>query len=213
VCLGKVRVVEKGSSVDSVRKGHMIWLVRHGESDWNVSGLVQGQAEGPVLTAAGREQAKRLAHSLRRFPIRKIVTSDLTRAVETASIIGQRLRRHWDLVPALRERNFGEAQGTPLSSLHPEWSGVDGGRVVDADAFPPGGESVRELRDRVVDFFSQLAHEERDGDVLVVAHGGVIRVALAHCDRIPVGHMPWSHVPNAGLWSLSPREIRPPVLL
>ena len=196
-----------------MRNGHTIWLVRHGESDWNVSGLVQGQAEGPVLTAAGREQAKRLAWSLRRFPIRRIVTSDLTRAVETASVIGQKLKRHCELVPALRERNFGAAQGTALSRLRPEWSGVDGGRVVDADASPPGGESVRHLRDRVVDFFAQLAREEHDGDVLVVTHGGVIRVALAHCDRIPVMHMPWGHVPNAGLWSLSPREIRPPVLL
>ena len=191
----------------------MIWLVRHGESNWNAAGLVQGQADGPVLTAAGREQAKRLGHSVRRLPIRKIVTSDLTRAVETASLIGQKLKHHWELVPALRERNFGGAQATPLSRLPREWSGIEDGRVVDADACPPGGESVRELRDRVVDFFGQLAGDEREGDVLVVTHGGVIRVALAHCDRIPVARMPWIQVPNAGLWSVSPREIRPPVLL
>lgn len=213
MCFGKVTVVKQGSSGDGAQNGRMIWLVRHGESDWNVSGLVQGQAEGPVLTSAGREQAKRLAYTLRRFPIRRIVTSDLTRAVETAACIGQRLKRHPDLVPELRERNFGEAQGTPLSRLRSDWSGLDDGRVVDADACPPGGESVRQLRDRVVDFFGRLAREERDGDVLVVTHGGVIRVALAHCDRIPVTQMPWGHVPNAGLWSLSPREIRPPVLL
>jgi probable phosphoglycerate mutase len=205
--------VKQGSTGDGVQSGHMIWLVRHGESDWNASQLVQGQAEGPVLTAAGREQAKRLAHTLRSFPIRTIVTSDLTRAVETASVIGRKLKRHCHVVPALRERNFGAAQGAPLSRLRPEWSGIDNGRVVDADACPPGGESVRELRDRVVEFFGQLAGEERDGDVLVVTHGGVIRVALAHCDGIPVAHMPWGQVPNAGLWSLSPREIRPPVAL
>jgi broad specificity phosphatase PhoE len=205
--------VKQGSSGNSAQDGRMIWLVRHGESDWNAAGLVQGQSEGPVLTAAGREQAKRLAQLVRRFPIRRIVTSDLTRAVETASVVGQKLKLRWDLAPALRERNFGEAQGIPLSALRHEWSGVVDGRVVDADACPPGGESVRELRDRVVDFFGHLLRAEADGDVLVVTHGGVIRVALSHCDRIPVAHMPWGDVPNAGLWSLSPREIRPAVLL
>jgi broad specificity phosphatase PhoE len=205
--------VKQGSSEDSVRSGRVIWLVRHGESDWNASGLVQGQAEGPVLTAAGREQAHCLAHSLRRLPIRRIVTSDLTRAVETAAIIGLKLKLRWDLVPALRERNFGQAQGIPLSVLHVDWSGIEDGRVVDADACPPGGESVRDLQDRVVDYLSQMVGEERDGDVLVVTHGGVIRVALAHCDRIAVMRMPWGPVPNAGLWSLSSRDFRPPVLL
>jgi broad specificity phosphatase PhoE len=141
------------------------------------------------------------------------VTSDLTRAVETASVIGQKLQLDSELVPALRERNFGDTQGISLSALHPDWSGIDNDRVVDADASPPGGESVRQLWDRVIDFFGDLVRVGAGGDVLVVTHGGVIRVALAHCDRIPVTHMPWGHVPNAGLWSLSPREIRPPVLL
>lgn len=191
----------------------MIWLVRHGESTWNASGLVQGQADGPVLTAAGREQSKRVAQSMHRFPIQRIVTSDLTRAVETAGIIDRKLKLGWDLVPALRERDFGDAQGTQVTALPVESSGIDGDRVVDADARPLRGESLRELSDRVVDFFGQLVSQEHNGDVLVVTHGGVIRVALAHCDRIPVAHMPWTRVPNGGLWSVSPREIRPPVLL
>lgn len=191
----------------------MIWLVRHGESTWNASGLVQGQADGPVLTSAGREQAKTLARSIRRFPITRVVTSDLTRAMETASIIGHKLNRQHDLEPALRERNFGEAQGMPLNALPDGWSGLADERVVDADARPPGGESVRELSERVVDFFGRLATEDHDGDTLVVTHGGVIRVALAHCDRVAVTNMAWGRVPNAGLWSLSLREICPPVLL
>jgi broad specificity phosphatase PhoE len=191
----------------------MIWLVRHGESTWNASGLVQGQADGPALTTLGREQARVLARSIRRFPITRVVTSDLTRAVETASIIGRKLNRPWELEPALRERDFGEAQGTPLRALPDEWSGLADDRVFDAEARPPGGESLRELSERVVDFFGRLAGEDHDGDVLVVTHGGVIRVALAHCDRVPVAQMTWGRVPNAGLWSLSRREICPPVLL
>jgi broad specificity phosphatase PhoE len=190
-----------------------IWLVRHGESTWNASGLVQGQADGPILTGEGRAQAAALAESVRLLPIRRLVTSDLFRAEETASIIGQKLNLTWERDTALRERDFGAAQGLPLSALGPEWSGIEGERVVDADARPPGGESVRELGERVNDFFDRLAQHEGDGDVLVVTHGGVIRLALAQCDRVPVTTMTWGSVPNAGLWSLGLREISPPVLL
>lgn len=191
---------------------HTIWLVRHGESTWNAAGLVQGQADGPVLTDEGRAQAAMLADAVRLLPIRRLVTSDLARAEETASVIGRRLHVSWEREAALRERHFGAAQGLPLHALGPEWSGIESDRVVDADARPPGGESLRELGDRVSDFFDRLAQQSCDGDVLVVTHGGVIRLALAQCDGVPVTAMPWGSVPNAGLWSLSLREVCPPVL-
>lgn len=192
---------------------HTVWLVRHGESTWNASGLVQGQAQGPVLTARGRSQAATLAEDVRQLPIGTFVTSDLARAEETASIISEKLGLTWDRDAALRERNFGAAQGGPLRALGVEWSGIEGGRVVDADARPPEGESLRDLSRRVSDFFSRLAQEERVGDVLVVTHGGVIRVALAQCNRVLVTDMTWDAVPNGGLWSLGAHEICPPVLL
>jgi broad specificity phosphatase PhoE len=141
------------------------------------------------------------------------VTSDLDRAEETASIIGQNRNLTAHREPALRERDFGAAQGLPLNALGAEWSGIDGDRVVDPDVRPPGGESLRDLSERVNDFFRRLAGEDHDGDVLLVTHGGVIRVALAHCDRIPLAHMTWGRVPNAGLWSLHQHEICAPVLL
>jgi broad specificity phosphatase PhoE len=203
----------------SVRREQTIWLARHGESTWNASGLVQGQADGPVLTDRGRAQAAALADAVRQLPIRRIVTSDLARAVETASVIGQRLDLSLDGDASLRERDFGAAQGLPLSALATDWSGIEGERVVDADVRPPGGESLREFGERVHRFFERLAQHEAEveaggeGDVLVVTHGGVVRVALAQCDKVPVTAMSWGPVPNAGLWSLSSREICPGVLL
>jgi probable phosphoglycerate mutase len=193
--------------------GDTIWLLRHGESTWNASGLVQGQADGPVLTAAGRAQVASVSDVLSRLPVAAIVSSDLARADETASIVGGRLDIAWDSDADLRERDFGSAQGRPLADLGPEWSGVEDGRVVDADARPPGGESLHDLSLRVDRFFTGLAQRKHRGDVLVVTHGGVIRVALAKCDRVPVSKMAWGQVPNAGLWSLGMREICPPVLL
>jgi broad specificity phosphatase PhoE len=193
--------------------GRTIWLLRHGESTWNASGLVQGQAEGPELNAAGRAQVAAVSEVVSRLPVTTIISSDLPRAGETASIISHRLDMAWVSDVDLRERDFGCAQGRPLADLGPEWSGIDGNRVVDADARPPGGESLHDLSQRVDRFFTRLAQRRQGGDVLVVTHGGVIRVALAKCDRVPVAKMAWGQVPNAGLWSLGTHEIFPPVLL
>jgi broad specificity phosphatase PhoE len=193
--------------------GNTIWLLRHGESTWNASGLVQGQAEGPLLNQAGRQQVSTASDVVSRLPIGTIVSSDLARAQETASIVGKRLGVAWTFDSDLRERDFGYAQGRPMRYLGPEWSGVEDGRVVDADARPPGGESLHELSQRVDRFFCRLAEHQHRGDVLVVTHGGFIRVALAKCDGVPVSRMAWGQVPNAGLWSLGTHEICPSNLL
>jgi broad specificity phosphatase PhoE len=173
---------------------------------------VQGQADGPVLTETGRAQAEAVAARVRSLRIRTLVTSDLARAQQTAAIIGETLR----LVPhedaALRERHFGAAEGGPLDALGAEWSGVEGGRVVDAEARPPGGESIADLSQRVGDFYRRLERRTLTGDVLAVTHGGVIRVTLAQCDDIPITRMPWGDVPNGGLWSVGLHEICPLVL-
>jgi probable phosphoglycerate mutase len=193
--------------------GNTIWLLRHGESTWNASGLVQGQADGPMLTKAGREQVAAVSEVVSRLPIGSIISSDLDRAQETASIVGQKLDMAWTCDSDLRERDFGYAQGRPLANLRAEWSGVEEGRVVNADARPPAGESLHDLSARVDRFFCRLTEQPRRGDVLVVTHGGVIRVALAKCDRVPVSKMAWGPVPNAGLWSIGTHEICPSNLL
>jgi probable phosphoglycerate mutase len=193
--------------------GNTIWLLRHGESTWNASGLVQGQADGPILNQTGHEQVAAVSEVVSRLPVGSIISSDLDRAQETACIVGQKLDMAWTLDADLRERDFGHAQGRPLDNLRPEWSGVEDGRVVNADARPPGGESLHDLSARVDRFFRRLVEQPRRGDVLVVTHGGVIRVALAKCDRVPVSKMAWGHVPNAGLWSIGTYEICPSNLL
>jgi broad specificity phosphatase PhoE len=190
-----------------------IWLVRDGESTWGASDLMEGQEAGPVLTAGGLAQAETLAEQMRSLPVRTIVSSDMSSAAETASIVARRLGRHWVRDAALRDRALGSVEGWPEDVLPVEWSGIEGGRVVDADACPPGGESVQDMRLRVGDFFGGLAHQDLAGDVLVVTHGSVIRVALARRDDVPVEGMPWGDVPACGLWSVALSELRPLVLL
>jgi 2,3-bisphosphoglycerate-dependent phosphoglycerate mutase len=164
---------------------------------------VQGQATGPVLTAKGRTEAARVAECLRDIPLAAIYTSDLDRAHETAAIIGGALALPLHVDTALRERSFGVAEGEPLGELRPAVSGIELDRVVDADARPPAGESLRELYRRVRGFVTRLEAEATPDDVLVVTHGGVIRVAEAWCSGIAVEDMAWGPVPNASVRGLS----------
>jgi probable phosphoglycerate mutase len=163
---------------------------------------VQGQANGPVLTRKGRNEAANIAGRLAGVSITTIYTSDLQRARETAEIVGRALRIVPQSDPALRERNFGQAQGRPHSELPSATSGIEIDRVVDADARPAEGESLTELYERVATFIDELEMRAPEGDVLVVTHGGVIRVAQAYCNGIPATTMAWGSVPNASVWPL-----------
>jgi broad specificity phosphatase PhoE len=181
--------------------GRTLWLVRHGESTWNALGLVQGQRTEPRLTRRGAAQARGLAHRLAGREVRVLCTSDLLRAAETARPIAAALGLEPVVDRRLRERSFGAAEGTPSSGLGPDWSGLEGGRVVDADAAPPGGESVRDLRRRVGAFLDELGGDDDlwrspPGDVVLVVHGGVVRAALAHLDGVPDEEMSWGSVGN-----------------
>lgn len=182
-----------------------LWFVRHGESTWNASGVVQGQASGPVLTRNGRMEAAGVAGRFDDEGITSIYTSDLKRARETAGIVGRALGLAPKSDPALRERNFGQAQGRPHGELVSAVSGIERNRVVDADARPEEGESLSELYNRVRDFITELETCAPGGDVLVVTHGGVIRVAQAYCSGIAVEAMDWGPVPNASVWRLVSR--------
>jgi broad specificity phosphatase PhoE len=81
-------------------------LVRHGETDWNAAGRLQGHTDRP-LSDYGREQARRLADELTGEEFEAIYASDLTRARETAEIVGERLHLPVVLDPDLREKNWG----------------------------------------------------------------------------------------------------------
>src|SRR5271170_1278658 len=88
-------------------------LLRHGESTWNEQNLVQGQRDGARLTNEGKSQAGAVAETLRDYAFQWIVTSDLTRARETAAIVDDALGLEVAIAPALRERSYGVYEGRP----------------------------------------------------------------------------------------------------
>ena len=118
-----------------------ILLVRHGETDWNASGRIQGHSDTP-LNAAGRQQAQRAAQRLAPEPVRALYSSDLARAFETATIIGEPLGLTVVTSPRLRERQYGAWEGltsAEIQARYPEQFAM--WRARSTDFAPPQGET------------------------------------------------------------------------
>jgi broad specificity phosphatase PhoE len=176
----------------------LVYLARHGETDWNVAGRWQGQSDIP-LNDRGREQALALGESVRGKGVAAIVSSDLTRARETATLAGGVVGVGIAYVdPGLRERTFGIFEGltrAECEELHPEaWEAW-----VQRQQPPPGGEGRAALAARVtaaIGLASKLAGAPGTA-VLVVSHGGAMRAAVA----LATGTTP-GPVLNGALWRI-----------
>ncbi|HMI28342.1 MAG TPA: histidine phosphatase family protein [Gaiellaceae bacterium] len=152
-------------------------LVRHGETDWNRDGRWQGHSD-TQLNDAGRAQARRVAGELGDVDV--IYSSDLARARETAKIIAAQLGDiEVNVDNRLRERSFGAWEGrtgpeieADFAEQHARWRAGDGAGADDAEAFEAFG-------DRVRDFLEDVLARHPGETVVVVAHGGPIRVIHA----------------------------------
>jgi probable phosphoglycerate mutase len=175
------------------------WLLRHGESDGNVRGLVQGQLPEIGLSARGEEQVRAAAAGLTAHgapAVALVVSSDLRRCQETAQLLAAAAGAPTVLEPGLRERSFGRLEGTAWADVDPALVGLRDGRVVDADARPPRGESLTDLARRVALVLTgPLAYAP--GPVLIVTHGGPIRIISAGRAGHPLLGLAWGEVPYA----------------
>lgn len=146
----------------------MIWLLllRHGESEWNVAGRVQGQAPGVRLTDRGRHQAREAAAALRGRGATLLMTSDLLRARETAQLIGRELGLPVTSARELREQALGELEGRARSELREEPTppGVHINEVRWG-----GGESVADVYVRLTGFCERLLRQADGQTVAVVS--------------------------------------------
>ena len=135
-------------------------LVRHGETDWNADGRLQGHTDRP-LNDFGRLQAQRLAAGLEDEELEAIYSSDLSRARETAEIVGGRLGLPVVLEPDLREKDWGT------------WEGLT---PAERDRVELSGESTQAHQERMLRALRRIAERHPgDGRILVVTHGGSMR--------------------------------------
>ena len=188
-----------------------LWLIRHGESTWNTLGLAQGHSDDAELTERGAGQARAVAAQFRGRPVRALYASDLRRATQTAAPLATELGLAVTRDTRLRERSLGILEGGPSAAILPAISGLRAGRVVDPDARPAGGESVRDLYQRAAAFADDVGEQRIPGDIVVVAHGGTLRVLAAYLRRVPVERMSWEPLANAYVLRIAgwPDQLRP----
>jgi broad specificity phosphatase PhoE len=180
-------------------------LVRHGETDWNRDGRWQGHSD-THLNDAGREQARQVAADLGH--VDAIYASDLTRARETAEIIAADLGLEVRTDARLRERSFGAWEGLSMPEIEEQfgdalarWRLGDGPGADDAEPFEAFAERVRE-------FVEEILARHPDEAVLVVSHGGSIRVihALASGLDYVRDHRAIPGVPNCAVARYAARD-------
>jgi len=162
-------------------------LTRHGETEWNRAGRIQGYRADSALTATGREQVRALAVRLAREGIDALYSSDAGRTRETADPIAAATRLPVVYETALRERNYGVFEGhsfTGIESAFPEE--FEKFRTRDPHYVPPEGESAAQFRDRVVTALEIVAARTRGRRVAVVTHGGVLGAMYRQAMNIPL---------------------------
>jgi broad specificity phosphatase PhoE len=150
-----------------------IYLIRHGETDWNREGRAQGQHD-VQLNGKGREQARQIGAFLAGIHPAAVISSGLSRARETAEIISHSLGLDPVIHPELRERDMGKFSGLTRQEIQAygvtdlsHWDGL------------PGVETDEDLLKRVLPCLQQFIGTN-DGDGVVITHGGVIRVLFDH---------------------------------
>lgn len=158
-----------------------ICIARHGETDWNVSGILQGWFDVPI-NEQGRRQAHEMAAAFAGADFAAVWTSPLVRARETAEIVAAALR----LPPpscheGLKERHFGAIQGVPKSELA-ELNPLLLQQILRRNpaAEFEGGEAMDEFADRVLGAFAAIGARHGGEKVLVITHGWVMDVVTRH---------------------------------
>jgi probable phosphoglycerate mutase len=153
-----------------------IIAIRHGETAWNVETRLQGHLD-IALNTKGVWQAAQVARALASDPIDAVYSSDLLRAWQTANAIAHATDAPLIANVGLRERGFGTFEGKTYAEIAAQWpdeSEVWRKRV--PDWAPPGGESLLVMRERVASTVRALAAQHMGGQIVLVAHGGVMDI-------------------------------------
>lgn len=157
------------------------YVVRHGETEWNKKGLLQGHS-GSDLTEEGITQATNVAKAFKTVPFSAIFSSDLLRAKRTAEIIALEKQLAIETTKLLREKSFGPFEGKPYSAMKEIDTILE--QLTDAEKFSykahPLIESDEEIISRFITFLREIAIRYGGKNVLMVTHGSIMRAFLIH---------------------------------
>jgi broad specificity phosphatase PhoE len=182
-----------------------LWLVRHGQTDWNLQGRYQGHAD-PPLNEVGLEEAARAAQELTKLKLDALFCSDLLRAVQTAEQIAAATGLPCFVDPRLREVNLGGWEGMLSTDIKQNFPAEIEARRRDPVGYrPPGGETLGEVAGRIFQAVDEIAMLYPGGQVAVVSHGLALAVLIARAHGMEPGRayelIPPNAVPQPVIWT------------
>jgi len=178
-----------------------LYLIRHGETPWNVEGRYQGQLD-PPLNQNGRRQAQATAAQLAPLGFEAIYSSDLARAKQTAQVLANEIGLSLQLDPRLREINQGEWQGVLIGDIRARWpQDISGWENNPWQHHPPGGESLQQVQTRLFTAIDDIVTRHPQGQVAIFSHKLPIALLKIRYQGCPA-HKIWSLLPANGAWEI-----------
>lgn len=176
----------QGSKPETNEKGLnssvKLYLIRHGQTDWNVAEKIQGSTDIP-LNETGRHQAACLAKGMERRLVARIYSSSMKRAVETAKVIGSSQKVNVEVIDGLQEVEFGKWEGLTLREIQEKYpEEYSRWRQNPVDVAPPGGETQARIRSRCKQAVETIL-SQADGDSAIVAHGAILAYVIEYLMR------------------------------
>ena len=159
-----------------------VYLARHGQTAWNLEKRLQGATDN-ALNDTGKAQARQLGEKLKGVSFSAVYASSLARARETATLAVPDVAP--TPLPALAERSFGKFEGMFEDGRDGALAEEFKRRASDPDDGLDGGESLNSQARRVATAVEQIRHKQTQGSVLVVSHGGVTPLIMAHLLQLP----------------------------
>lgn len=181
-----------------------LYLVRHGESEWNILKKVQGQQDIP-LTENGLQQAKLIANRLVNEKIDKIYSSDLIRAYKTAQIIGNKLNLEVIPMKELREINFGKWEGLTGDIISSKYNKEHCLWLKEPEKLQiEGAETLKQLQDRAMEGINKIINDNNVDNILIVSHSatlkmiilGLLNMDISHYKNLSLGNVSLSIIEN-----------------
>ena len=166
-----------------------LYIIRHGQTDHNLKGIVQGKGVNLPLNDLGQRQAQAFFEAYKDVPFDGMYTSTLLRAQQTIYPFRD-LGLSYEIFPELDEISWGEMEGmhTVMENSDVFKTLIDEWRAGNIDAKPPQGESPRELQDRQKRFINHILHTP-DRNILISMHGRAIRSMLCTLTNTPLSRM------------------------
>jgi alpha-ribazole phosphatase len=183
-----------------MKENMRLWLVRHGQTEWNNAGFCLGHTDLP-LNRLGRESAHKLQRQIDLDLCETVYCSPKARAIETAKIIIGSYHVPLEIERDLCEMDFGHWEGESWDAIHTKWI-YEWDRWMKDPLYsaPYGGESLDEVSRRMAHFYRRLLHEHKEKTVLLVGHGGSLNIFLCGLFQVPLSVL-WTFRLSPGSFS------------